>query len=122
MPLLQKGTVLNPTVVSPAQCLAAATTAGAKAMGYNDLGLLREGYLADLALLTLHAPNMVPIHDLENNLIYAAQGSDVKLTMVDGKVMYQDGRYTTMNKDAILAKAQNEATLLTQRAAQKAAK
>ena len=119
MPLLQKGITLNPTVISPAQCLAAATTVGAKAMGFQDLGLLREGYLADLILVALHTPNMLPVHDMENNLVYAAQGSDVMLTMVDGKVLYQDGIYKTMNKEAILEKAQQEALKLTQKAAGK---
>ena len=69
MPILQKGTLLDPTVISPAQVLAAATTAGAKAMGYDDLGLLKAGYLADLILIHLKRPNLVPVHDLENNLI-----------------------------------------------------
>ncbi len=105
MPLLQKGITLNPTVVTPAQTLAAATVEGAKALGYDDLGLLQPGYLADLILLNLNTPNMTPATDLESNLIYAAQGSDVRLTMVDGKVLYHDGLFTTLNPDELLQKA-----------------
>ena len=58
MPLLQKGTSYDPTVISPAQTLAAATSTGAKAMGYRNLGLLKEGYIADLILLNIQTPHM----------------------------------------------------------------
>jgi 5-methylthioadenosine/S-adenosylhomocysteine deaminase len=46
-------------------------------------------------------PNMHP----ESNLIYALQGSDVKLTMVDGKVLYRDGEYPTIDAEAVLRSA-----------------
>ncbi len=110
MPMLQKGVTLNPTVVTPAQTLAAATVTGAKAMGYQNLGLLKTGYLADLILVDLATPHMTPALELESDLIYAAQGSDVRLTMVDGKVLYRDGRYATLDKKAIL-KAAGEGAL-----------
>ena len=97
MPMLQKGTTLDPTVVSPAQTIAAATSAGAKAMGYEDLGQLKPGYLADLILLDLSGAHMCPCNDLESNLVYSVQGSDVALTMVNGKVLYRDGEYTTLD-------------------------
>ncbi len=116
MPLLQKGTLLNPTVVSPAQTLAAATTVGAKAMGYDDLGLLQEGYLADLILVDTKRPNLVPANDWENNLVYAVQGSDVALTMVDGKVLYRNGAYATLDGKQTLVRAQAAATRLAEKA------
>lgn len=106
MPMLQKGITLDPTVVSPAQTLAAATVAGAKAMGYNNLGLIKEGYLADLILLDLKNAHMTPTIDLESNLIYSAQGSDVCLTMVDGKVLYRDGRFMTLDRSETLLRAE----------------
>ncbi len=105
MPMLQKGVTLDPTVVSPAQVLSAVTVEGARALGYGDLGLLRPGYLADLILVDLHTPHMTPEIDLESNLIYAAQGSDVRLTMVDGKVLYRDGVFTTLDREALLTEA-----------------
>ena len=117
MPMLQKGTTLDPTVVSPAQTLAAATSVGAKAMGYDNLGLLKEGYLADLILLDLNTPNMTPAIDLESNLIYAAQGGDVCLTMVDGKVLYRDGKYLTLNQTDVLKRAQAGALTMRRRLA-----
>jgi len=115
MPMLQKGVTLNPTVVSPAQTLAAATVEGARAMGYDHLGLLEKGYLADLILLDLNVPNMLPAIDLESNLIYAAQGSDVRLTMVNGKVLYRDGKFTTLNREGLLQKARDGAETMRRR-------
>ena len=116
MPMLQKGVSLDPTVVSPAQTIAAATSVGASAMGYSNLGLIKEGYLADLILVRLNGAHMVPCHDLESNLVYSAQGSDVCLTMVNGKVLYRDGEYTTLDPKLVVARASKEAQQLMERA------
>ena len=116
MPMLQKGTTLDPTVVSPAQTIAAATSNGAQALGYTNLGLLKEGYLADLILVDIAQPHMVPCNDMESNLVYSAQGSDVRMTMVNGKVLYRDGEYTTLNPKLVLERAAKEASLLLERA------
>jgi len=106
MPMLQKGITLDPTVVSPLQTLAAATIVGAKAMGYDNLGLIKEGYLADLILLDLKNAHTTPRIDLESNLIYSSQGSDVCLTMVDGKVLFRNGNFTTLDRDDTLLRAE----------------
>ena len=117
MPLLQKGTLLDPTVVSPAQVFAAATSEAAKALQHEeDLGYLKPGYLADLILVDVDKCHMWPQHDLESNLLYAGQGSDVSLTMVAGKVLYQDGVYTTLDEKAVIARATREAEALLERA------
>ncbi len=116
MPLLQKGTMLDPTIVSPAQTFAAATSVGAKAMGFENLGLLKEGYQADLILVDIHNAHVEPMIDLESDLIYATQGSDVCLTMVAGKVLYQDGIYTTLDEKAVIARAVKESNALFERA------
>jgi 5-methylthioadenosine/S-adenosylhomocysteine deaminase len=108
-PMLQKGVTLDPTVITPAQTLTAATVTGAKAMGYENLGLLKTGYLADLILVNLNTPHMTPALELESNLIYAAQGSDVRLTMVDGKVLYRDGRFATIDEQETLRAARDGA-------------
>lgn len=115
MPMLQKGVTLNPTVVTPGQVLAAATVVGAKAMGYDDLGLLLPGYRADLILLDLAVPHMIPATDMAANLIYAAQGNDVRLTMVDGKVLYRDGTYPTLHRADVMARARAGAGEMQQR-------
>ena len=116
MPMLQKGTTLDPTVVSPAQVIASATSMGAKALGYENLGLLKPGYLADLILLDVSGAHMCPSNDLESNLVYAAQGSDVTMTMVNGRVLYRSGEYTTLNPENVRRRAAREAQALMERA------
>ena len=107
---LFKATTGDPTVVTPAQALYAATRAGALAQGRSDCGLVKEGFRADLIVLDLrNKPHMYPCHSMVNNVVFAGQGSDVCLTMVDGQVLYRDGLYTTMDVEAVIAKA-NEST------------
>ncbi len=121
MPMLQKGYTLDPTVVSPAQTIAAATSAGAEALGYRDLGLLKPGYLADLILVDTSGSHMCPCNDMESNLVYCTQGSDVRLTMVDGKVLYRDGAYTTLDPRLVCERGRKQAAELMERAARAAA-
>ena len=89
----------DPTVITPREALYAATRGGALAQGREDCGLLAEGYRADLIVLDLDVLHMHPIHDLINNIVYSASGSDVVLTMVDGKVLYKDGEYATIDTE-----------------------
>ncbi|NMD38200.1 MAG: amidohydrolase, partial [Christensenellaceae bacterium] len=111
-PLLQKGKHLDPVLISPAQALKAVGLNGAKALGYNNLGLIKEGYLADIILVSLNTVNTCPQLDLEQDLIYAMQGSDVLMTMVNGKVLYKDGQYTKFNTKDVLLEAKEAAKSL----------
>jgi 5-methylthioadenosine/S-adenosylhomocysteine deaminase len=97
----------DPTLVSPAETLTAATAAGARSQGRPDCGMVRVGAKADLIVLDLSVPNMQPVHALANNIVYAASGGDVRLTMADGKVLYRDGDYKTIDieKALFLAKS-----------------
>ena len=93
--------------ILPRQALYAATRAGALAQGRTDSGALRVGNRADLIVLDLRkAPHMHPMHDAVNNVVFAAQGSDVCLTMVDGKVLYCDGEYPTLDLDRVIRRAE----------------
>ena len=115
MALLQKGTLLDATAVKPAQILAAATIEGANAMGYTNLGLLKEGYLADLILVDLNTTHVCPWNDLETELIYSVQGTDVRMTMVDGKVLYLDGEFKTLDPKEVFAHAKEQRDILLKR-------
>lgn len=101
-----KGATHNPTVVTPAEALAAATINGMRSQGRDDSGFVRVGMKADLAVLNIDEPWMVPVNDWTTNLVYSAQGSDVCLTMVDGKVLYQDGEYKTIDIEKVKFEAQ----------------
>lgn len=87
----------DPTAVTPVETLTAATIAGARGQGREDSGKLAVGYKADLIVLDIMRPNFVPVHQMVNNIVYSACGGDIILTMVDGKVLYRNGEYLTID-------------------------
>ena len=87
----------NPTVVTPQQALEAATINGALAQGRCDCGAIKEGNKADLLVLRTDTANMHPVHNMLNNIVYSASDGDIVMTMADGKVLYKDGEYTTID-------------------------
>lgn len=95
--LLQKNREEDASVVTPAQSLFAATRAGFLSQGREDCGLLKEGCRADLVLLDMEGPHICPCDDGLTGLVYSACGSDVCLTMCDGKVVYRNGEYPTID-------------------------
>ena len=96
---------MDPAAMTPEQVLFSATRGGALAQGREDTGLIKEGYKADLIVVDVTGPNMVPVHDMLNNLIYSADGKDVCLTMADGNVLYRDGIYMTLDIERTKAEA-----------------
>lgn len=87
----------DPTAVTPKQTLYAATRGGALGQGREDCGLLKEGFRADLIVLDIDTTNMYPVHELLNNLVYSASGTDILMTMADGRVLYENGEYMTID-------------------------
>lgn len=104
--IANKGKQYDPTLITPAETIRAATFSGAKGQGRDDCGKLAVGFRADLIVMDLSKPNMHPVHNLANNLVYAASGSDVLLTMVDGKVLYQNGEYLTIDMEKTIYEAE----------------
>lgn len=84
-------------LMTPQQVLYSATRAGALAQGRKDCGIIKVGYRADMIVVDTTAPNMQPIHNIMNNLVYSADGKDVLMTIVDGRIVYQDGEYPTID-------------------------
>ncbi len=70
-----------------------ATVGGAKAMGLKDSDVLAVGKNADLIMIDMHQPNMQPENDIVRNLVYSGSKQNVKLTMIAGKILYEDGRF-----------------------------
>jgi 5-methylthioadenosine/S-adenosylhomocysteine deaminase len=103
--LLHKGIFAEPAASSPRDTLYAATRAGAISQGRMDCGLLKEGFAADLIVLDLSKPNMNPAHDLANNVVYSACGGDIILTMADGKVLYENGAFKTLDIEKVISEA-----------------
>jgi 5-methylthioadenosine/S-adenosylhomocysteine deaminase len=101
--LLGKISSGDPSRMRPDEVLYSATRAGALAQGRDDCGLIREGFRADLIVVDTDVPNMQPVHDIANNLVYSASGKDVAMTMVDGTVVYRDGEYPTIDVEKAAA-------------------
>ena len=97
MAMLPKGYSGDPTVITPKEAFAAATRNGAIAQGRPDCGLVKEGFKADLAVLDISGPSWAPMTNPLCNVVYAGHGSDVVLTMCDGRIIYEDGTWPTID-------------------------
>ncbi len=87
--------------------IAMATVGGARAMGLNDCDCLAAGKQADLIMIDLQQPNMQPVHNIVKNLVYSGSKQNVRMTMVAGKILYEDGRYDIgVEPDEVYAKAE----------------
>ena len=95
---LQKLTLNDATALPPFTILKMATVNGAKAMGLKDSDVLEVGKKADLIEIDLHRPNMQPINNIISNLVYSGSKENVKMTMIDGKILYREGKFYTKQK------------------------
>ena len=81
------------SAVSADQVLRMATVEGAYCMGLTDADVLAEGKFADLIMIDLHQPNMQPLNNIEKNIVYSGSKQNVKLTMVNGRILYENGSF-----------------------------
>ena len=77
----------------PALILNAAVSGGARAMGLNDCDAIAVGKQADLVRIDMHRPNMRPVNNVVKNLVYSGDPSNVRMTMIAGKVRYENGEF-----------------------------
>ncbi len=71
-----------------------ATVNGAKAMNLSDADVLAKGKQADIIMIDLNQPNMQPINNIPKNLVYSGSKQNVKMTMIRGKILYENGQFT----------------------------
>ncbi|MCK4435655.1 amidohydrolase family protein, partial [Candidatus Bathyarchaeota archaeon] len=108
--LLQKLHYRDPTILRAREVLRAATIKGAEALGlHNKIGTLEVGKRADIILVDLNRPNLVPLHDIYANLVYSARGCDVDSVIVDGKILMENREVKTLNEEEVIKKAENQA-------------
>ena len=103
--VLHNGFHRDPTILKPAELLAMATRNGAKLQGREDTGALEVGKKADIIALDTTAPHLYPNLDPLALTVYSAQGSDVVMTMVDGRILYENGEFLTLDREKILFEA-----------------
>lgn len=91
---LAKVREMDAECVSADKILYMATTGGAKALGLEDCDRLAPGKKADLIMLDLHQPNMQPENNIVKNIVYSGSKQNVILTMVDGKILYENQKFS----------------------------
>lgn len=99
--IIHNGYTLDATVMNADTVLNMATANGARVQRRENCGELKVGNKADIIAVSLDSPHMVPALDKKALLTYSAQSSDVTMTMVDGKVLYENGEYKTLDKEKI---------------------
>ncbi len=88
----------DPAALPSSAALMMATVTGAQAQGRaKECGMLQVGMDADLALVDFTAPHLMPCHNVLNGLVWSAKGGDVAMTMVRGQILYQNGRFPTID-------------------------
>ena len=114
--LVYKGATLQAQCVSAADVLKMATVNGAKAIGREgELGVVAEGALADLILINLNIPQFIPSNNLVSGLVYSATGSEVDTVLVDGEVLLNNGKLTTIDEEKVFTECRRIAERLTEK-------
>lgn len=98
--------------ITSTEAFAAATQGGARALGRDDLGVLRVGARADIALYDIHSIALTPLNDPLRQLVFAETGQGLRHLFVDGAQVMDAGRLTGINEADIIARIHEAATAL----------
>ncbi len=90
---LQKLALKDASAMDAYKVLEMATVGGAKAMLLENADTLEKGKLADIIMLDLHQPNMQPLNNIEKNIVYSGSKQNVIMTMINGKILYENGHF-----------------------------
>ncbi len=122
--LLNKCRHTDPTVLPAWKMLRIATVEGAETIGLGDsIGSLEPGKKADLIILNLKVPHMMPIittpvPNIAPNIVYSARGDEVETVIIDGNVVVKDHMVLTMDEEKVMKDAQKASTAITESAAE----
>jgi 5-methylthioadenosine/S-adenosylhomocysteine deaminase len=93
----------NASALPASAALMMATSCGARAQGREaETGMIKVGLDADLCLVDFSAPHLIPCHNVPNALVFSAKGGDVAMTMVRGKILYQNGQFPTIDLKSVV--------------------
>jgi 5-methylthioadenosine/S-adenosylhomocysteine deaminase len=109
----------NPSIINHLDAFRMATVNGTKVLGTDKLGIIEPGYLADL--VTIRSENnifLMPIDDPLETLIFACSGGrDVAMTIIDGKVIYKDGEFKTIDAEKIISNVKEKCRWILEKSA-----
>jgi 5-methylthioadenosine/S-adenosylhomocysteine deaminase len=112
--LIHKGYNLDPTIAGARDILKMATVNGSYGAGFKDAGYIRAGQRADMVIVDMDNPRYVGCDpgNVPEFVVYAGSSRDVRATVVDGKVLYRDGEFATLDSEKILAAASRDRRIL----------
>jgi 5-methylthioadenosine/S-adenosylhomocysteine deaminase len=113
--IFQKYEQQNPEALPGDTALRWASQNGARAMGFPDSGALAPGRAADLILIDMDRPHLLPRHNLVANVVHSAKAADVTHVMADGRWLYRNGELLTLDEARIKAEAERGAFRLVNR-------
>ena len=117
--MLQKHEQRNPEAVPGDLALRMATQNGARAIGFEQTGVIAPGYAADLILIDTDRPHFLPRHHLISNLVHCAKAGDVTHVVVNGELIYENGTLLTLDEARIKYEAERGALNLVGRGMQR---
>lgn len=100
--LLQKFSLTDPSALPASTVLDMATRGGSSVFSDPHIGRLEKGAKADLIALDLRSPNLQPLLSPVSQMVYAASGHEVRMTMIEGEVVYKNGEFTRFDYPALL--------------------
>ena len=114
--LVHKARLLDPEVLPAETVLEMATLNGARAtLWRGQIGSIERGKLADLIVIDLRRPHLVPVRNPVSNLVYAANGGDVYTVIIDGKIIMENRQMTTIEEEEVVQEAIEAGPLVDQR-------
>jgi 5-methylthioadenosine/S-adenosylhomocysteine deaminase len=104
--LLHKVHNLRSDLMDALQVLEMATIGGAKALGIDHVtGSLEAGKRADILLLNLHCPRMIPCYSMVSNLVYSASSTVVDTVIIEGRIVAENGRCVSLDRREVMREA-----------------
>ncbi len=99
--MLQKLYYRDATKFGGKTMLKVSTVNGAKALNIKNLGSIKKGYKADMILINLNKPNMIPLYDIYSNIVFSANGSEVEYVIINGKIIMEKGNFVKIDEEKI---------------------
>ncbi len=103
--VLQKILLKDAAAMQADKILRMAVCGSANAMGLENCDTIKKGNKADLIVVDLNAPNMRPLHNIPKNLVYSGSKQNILITMCAGKILYENGEFTTIDLEKTYAEA-----------------
>ena len=103
--LIHKGYNRDPSILPARRVFRMATVDGARALGFRDLGLIKEGYLADIVILDPRHPGSTPFFNAYSHLVYVFKPYHVDTVIVNGEVVIEDGVVKMLDIEDLMSRA-----------------